>query len=90
LTIKDGYGRAFFTKPPAQKPGPDVSPTSAELYAVILWPDKPGKTGRRAFCGDADGVICFTEDGSTPKVAPDGRCPWEAKEGKPAGCEVLR
>ena len=90
LTIKDGYGRAFFAKPAAQKPGPDASPTSAESYAVTLWPAKPGKTGRRAFCGDADGVICFTTDGRAPRVLTDARCPWEAKDGKPAGCEVLR
>jgi hypothetical protein len=89
LMVKDGYGRAFFTKPPAQKPGKDASLTSAEFYAVILWPDEPGKTGRRGFCGDADGIICFNEDGSMPKLSPEGRCPWEEREGKPAGCEVL-
>jgi hypothetical protein len=89
LMVKDGYGRGIFTKPPAQKPGAEVSPSSALSYAVILWPDKPGKTGRRVFCADADGVICFTEDGSRPIVQPDVRCPWEAKDGKPAGCEVL-
>ena len=88
LTIKDGYGRAFSSKQLSPKPGPDVSPSSAESWAVILWPDKPGKTGRRIFCGAADGVICFTRDGSTPKFV-GGRCPWEAMDGKPAGCEVV-
>lgn len=89
LMVKDGYGRAFFTKPPAQEPGEDAPPTRAEFYAVTMWPDKRGKTGRRGFCGDADGIICFTNDGSAPRITPDGRCPWEEREGKPAGCEVL-
>jgi hypothetical protein len=89
LTVKDGYGRAVFTKPPTHEPGRDASLTSAALYAVIRWPDKPGKTGRRGFCGDADGIICFTEDGSMPRLSPEGRCPREEREGKPAGCEVL-
>jgi hypothetical protein len=89
LTIKDGYGRAFFTKPATREPGENASPSSAGFYAVVLWPDKPGQTGRRGFCGDADGIICFTEDGSTPRLSPEGRCPWEERAGKPAGCEVL-
>lgn len=89
LTVKDGYGRAFFTKPPARKPGKHVSRSSAELYAVIMWPDKLGETGQRGFCGDAAGVICFTRDGSRPRITSDGGCPWEEREGKPAGCEVL-
>jgi hypothetical protein len=89
LTIKDGYGRAVFTKPVTPKPGPEVSPSSAEGYAVILWPDKPGKTGRRVFCAGADGVICFTEDGTRPIVQPEVRCPWEAKDGKPACCQIV-
>ena len=89
FTIKDGYGRAFFTRPGTEKPGKDASPTSAGGYAVILWPDKVGKTGQRAFCGDADGVICFNEHGSMPNLSPEGRCPWEEREGKPAGCKVL-
>jgi hypothetical protein len=89
LTVKDGYRRAVFTKPPTQGPGRDASLTSAEFYAFILWPDEPGKTGRRAFCGDADGIICFNEDGSMPKLSREGRCPWEEREGKPADCEVL-
>ena len=89
LTIKDGYGRAFFTKPPARKPGKNASLTSAEFYAVVAWPEKRGETGRHGFCADADGIICFTEDGRTPKLSPEGRCPWEEREGRPAGCEVL-
>jgi len=89
LIFKDGYGRAYFPRPPVQKPGSDASPTSAEFYALTLWPREVGKTGQRAFCGDADGVICFTNDGRAPRVGRDGRCPWEEREGRPAGCEVL-
>lgn len=88
LTVKDGYGRAFSSKP-VQKPGEKASRTSLERYAVIMWPDKRGTTGQRVFCGDVDGVICFTEDGSMPRLSPEGRCPWEERDGKPAGCEVL-
>src|SRR4029453_9643861 len=89
LKVKDGYGRALLTRPPVPKRGKEASPPRVGRYAVILWPDKVGKTGQRAFCGDADGVICFTNDGIPPKFGSDGRCPWEEREGKPAGCEVL-
>ena len=89
LTVKDGYGRAFSWRPPAQKPGQNASRTSVGFYAVVLWPDEVGKTGQRGFCGDADGFICFTTDGSMPKLGKDGRCPWEERDGKPAGCELL-
>jgi hypothetical protein len=89
LKIKDGYGRAFLTRPPVPERGEAASPTSVGRYAVILWPKEVGKTGQRAFCGDADGVICFTNNGIAPKVGPDGRCPWEEREGKPARCKVL-
>jgi hypothetical protein len=89
LTVKDGYGRAFISKPPAQEPGVRASPSSVGFYAVLLWPDEPGETGRRAFCGDAGGVICFTEDGKAPKVGRDGRCPALEEPDRPAGCEVL-
>jgi hypothetical protein len=88
LTIKDGYGRAFMASPPVPERGTAASPSSVGGYAVILWPAEVGKTGRRAFCGAADGVICFTSDGRMPRLV-DGRCPWEEREGKPAGCEIL-
>jgi hypothetical protein len=61
-------------------PMPAAAPAAPEDDAAVIEP----------FCGDADGVICFTTDGSMPKVTPDGRCPWETKDGKPAGCAVLQ
>ena len=50
-------------------------------YAVTAVPTQPGDTGVRGFCGDANGVICVTPDGSEPPVT-DGACP--------AGCTALR
>ncbi len=42
--------------------------------AGVYWaiPAVPGKTGARGFGGDATGRICFTSDGSIPRMA--GAC----------------
>jgi len=42
-------------------------------YAYVAVPMNRGQTGVRGFCGDANGIVCFTPDGSEPEVA-DGAC----------------
>ena len=90
LRDKDGYKRKFHAlAPETDRDTQKTSPSSLALYAVTMVPITPGKTGQRGFCGDASGVICFTQDGSEPKPT-QGVCPAFAEEGKPAGCEPMR
>ncbi len=42
-------------------------------FAYLAVPLAPGQTGVRGFCRDARGVVCFTRDGKTPRVA-SGQC----------------
>jgi uncharacterized membrane protein YhaH (DUF805 family) len=41
-----------------------ISPSSTDAFAVIAYPTVPGKTGVRAFCGDATGRVCAVASGS--------------------------
>jgi hypothetical protein len=75
LVEKAGYRRVFH-------PGPVGAPRSAgrgrtrppglSSFAVTAVP--VAYEGMHGFCGDSTGVICFTRDGSEPRVTPDGRC----------------
>ncbi len=65
LSPKTGYRRTFI-------PGP-AKGTGLESYALVLEPIQPNRTGVRAFCGDASGVLCYTADGRKPPVV-DGAC----------------
>jgi len=65
LAPKSGYRRTFI-------PGPNRG-QGLESYAFVLEPALRNRSGIRAFCGDASGVICSTADGSAPSVA-DGAC----------------
>jgi hypothetical protein len=85
LQTKSGYKRFLYAGPPASRE--DVaklraSATSVQGFAYVAVPAEPGKTGLRAFCGDASGIVCFTPDGAMPKIV-DGRCPVPA-------CTILR
>jgi hypothetical protein len=51
-----------------------VSPTSVAEVAYVALPEKPGKTGVRALCGDID-MMCYADDGHLPPIV-GGRCPW--------------
>ena len=42
--------------------------------AYVMTPAVPYRTGVLGFCGDKTGRICFTRDGTAPRVV-DGRCP---------------
>ena len=46
---------------------------SLRSFAFLMVPERPGETGRRSFCVDAGGEICFTEGGAPPDTA-GGRC----------------
>jgi hypothetical protein len=60
--------------PPAEAAeGTPVSPTSVASYAYVAVPIQRNQTGVRGFCGDANGIVCFTPDGSEPEVV-DGAC----------------
>ena len=72
-----GYSRRFHAGAPAD-PGEiarqRLSPSSIRAFAYVAVPLRPGETGRRAFCGDATGLVRFNPDGTPPDVA-DGACP---------------
>ena len=65
-----GYVRAFHAGPPAA-PSPDrrgrVSPTGLAAFADVAVPEGAQAPGRRAFCGDASGLVCATA-GEAPRV----------------------
>jgi hypothetical protein len=69
---KSGYRRTFHPGPKAPRKD-KTSPSSLTAFAYTAVPLKPGETGKRGFCGDASGRLCFTTDGSQPKVV-NGEC----------------
>jgi len=60
-----GYERTFV-------PGP-TGPNGLLSYAYVAVPSVPGRSGRRGFCADARAIICYTTDGTAPRVV-DGEC----------------
>jgi type IV pilus assembly protein PilA len=45
-----------------------ISPSSTDAFAVIAYPAAAGKTGVRAFCGDATGRVCAVASGSREEL----------------------
>jgi uncharacterized membrane protein YhaH (DUF805 family) len=45
-----------------------LSPSSTETFAVLAYPVEPGKTGVRAFCGDASGRVCAVSGGAREQL----------------------
>jgi type II secretory pathway pseudopilin PulG len=80
---KGGYSRALHPGPQAVEITEAMSPTSVTAFAYVAVPVKQGQTGVRGFCGDSNGLICFTPDGSEPEVV-DGLCQAGAR------CTALR
>jgi hypothetical protein len=83
---RQGYHWTFHPGPPAPPAASATgrsSPSSLKSFAYAAVPVEWGKTGTRALCGDASGVICFTADPAIPPVA-GGACAREPK------CHVLR
>jgi type IV pilus assembly protein PilA len=77
--LKGGYLRSFHPGPASAASG--VARSSLRAWAYVALPAERGRTGVRAFCGDATGRICYTAQGTMPTVV-DGVCP--------AGCEDLQ
>jgi type IV pilus assembly protein PilA len=72
---RSGYQRTLYLGEPADSgsaPQP-ISPSSVRSFAYVATPVQQGQTGVRAFCGDLNGIVCFTADGSEPEVA-EGQC----------------
>lgn len=69
LRERHGYRRRFYpgARPRAEDMG-GASPTSLLSYAYTAVPAVRGRTGRRGFCTDSQGLICETADGSEPSV----------------------
>lgn len=80
---KNGYRRKFHAGPKVPSPGQHASPSSMTDFAMTAVPLRVGETGNRGFCADASGIICFTADGSEPRVT-QGQCPISK------GCEPIR
>jgi hypothetical protein len=66
---RNGYRRTFH--PGASAKGKSKSSLAAFAFTAV--PLVVGETGERGFCGDSSGRICFTADGSAPRVE-SGRC----------------
>ena len=81
---KSGYNRTFFAGPAAK--GRSASSMSSFVYIAV--PTTPRYSGVRGFCGDWEGMICFTIKGEMPQVK-DGRCVTNVQDPK-ALCVPLR
>jgi hypothetical protein len=69
-----GYSFQLHTGPAPSPANPGASPSSVTTYAYVAVPTVPMRTGIRAFCGDASGVICVFSDGNVPPIE-GGMCP---------------
>jgi hypothetical protein len=81
LSERRGYHVTFHSGYLAALKERQNSASSIVSYAVTAVPVKPGLTGRRAFCGDDRARVCFTADGTDPKVV-EGRCVNPCREVK--------
>jgi type II secretory pathway pseudopilin PulG len=63
---RSGYRFTFYPLDP-------VDAGKLPVFAIVATPIQPLSTGRRSFCGDATGEVCFTETGRIPD-ASDGTC----------------
>jgi hypothetical protein len=76
LDTRLGYVRKFYAGPTVPEDlikRQRAAPASFASFAFTATPAKPGVTGRRAFCADSTGKICFSPDGREPPVR-NGRC----------------
>jgi type IV pilus assembly protein PilA len=78
---KNGYRRRFHPGLAASPRPANASPTSMMSFAYVAVPEQQGRTGVRAFCGDATGRICYSRDGFIPEDL-NGACP--------ADCQLFR
>jgi hypothetical protein len=79
-----GYSPRFVAGTQATPEERELASAKAERslkgFAFLMIPDQPGQTGRRSFCVDETGEVCFTEGGAPPDTT-GGRC---------AACAPLR
>jgi hypothetical protein len=68
---ESGYRREFHPGPASRTAGASASSVASFAYTAV--PLEPGVTGKRAFCVDHTGTVCFTPDGRQPPVS-GGRC----------------
>jgi hypothetical protein len=75
-----GYVFTFHGMPatPEETRRAHAAPGSLKGYAYVAVPEAPGRSGVRAFCIEASGVLRQSLDGSMPAIA-DGRCPETLK-----------
>jgi len=79
-----GYVFSFHPgPPPGELDTSRYSPSSVKTYAYVAVPVRAGQTGVRAYCSDSSGLMCFTRDGTAPRVE-GGMCPTA-----PSACEPL-
>jgi hypothetical protein len=81
-----GYVRSFHYGPAVTH---GQSPSSLKGFAYVAVPMAVGQTGNRAYCGDSRGIICFTADGSAPRVV-GGLCPLYGDPSKESSCRLLQ
>ena len=71
-----GYVFTFHGVPatPEEARQAHAAPGSLKGYAYVAVPEAPGRSGVRAFCIEASGIIRISNEGSMPPIS-DGRCP---------------
>ncbi len=74
LQPKNGYKRSFVPGPPAEGDPAVSSKSSTSVFAYVAVPTDPGASGIRGFCGDSTSEVCFTSDGTAPRIGRDGLC----------------
>jgi hypothetical protein len=68
---RDGFLRKFV---PGLPVGPDApSASSLESFTFAAYPETPGVSGIRSFCGDSTGQIWVDITGASP-IAENGKC----------------
>jgi prepilin-type N-terminal cleavage/methylation domain-containing protein len=83
---KVGYARNLASGPPPVGFDPaSQSPTSVRAYVYWGRPIDPGRTGVRAFAGDATGIICASANGVQPPFDAEFRLNTASPD-----CSVLK
>jgi type II secretory pathway pseudopilin PulG len=72
---KTGYERQLQPGPVSQSTGAAGERyTGIASFAYVARPLQPGRTGVRAFCGDASGTVFFRLDAASATAAATGEC----------------
>jgi type II secretory pathway pseudopilin PulG len=77
LRLRDaahGYHRWFYAGPTVRPTPEGASRSSLAGYAYVAFPERPGTTGVRWFCGDSSGRLCFVRSAGELAIV-DGACP---------------